>query len=154
MFAFKVWKSSLQLLLLSVPESLATSLVPASTWRCGEQCKTQTRVLKIPSITALCRSLQFCVFYRDKDEEVSLSQKFEEIKSNFNSLRRWGSCWIVGRPTQQSWEDANVSPCCRIIKDAKKEKGTDDFLGKVVVKLQVIIYPTLILSNSAILPFH
>lgn len=47
----------------------------------------------------------------DKDEEVSLSQKFEEIKSNFNSLRR-------------------------IIKDAKKEKGTDDFLGKVVVKLQ------------------
>uniref|UniRef100_A0A3Q3VX94 Uncharacterized protein n=1 Tax=Mola mola TaxID=94237 RepID=A0A3Q3VX94_MOLML len=46
----------------------------------------------------------------DKDEEVSLSQKLEEIKTNFNSLR--------------------------MIKEAKKEKGTDDFLGKVVLKLQ------------------
>lgn len=97
MFVFKVWKSSLQLLPLSVPESLATSLVPASTWRCGEQRKTQTRALKITSITALRRSLQCCVFYRDKDEEVSLSQKFEEIKSNFNSLRRWGSLLNSGR---------------------------------------------------------
>ena len=26
----------------------------------------------------------------------------------------------------------------RMIKEAKKEKGTDDFLGKVVLKLQVI----------------
>uniref|UniRef100_A0A3Q1FZD1 Unc-13 homolog D (C. elegans) n=1 Tax=Acanthochromis polyacanthus TaxID=80966 RepID=A0A3Q1FZD1_9TELE len=46
----------------------------------------------------------------DKDEEVSLTQKLEEIKTNFNSLR--------------------------MIKDAKKEKGTDDFLGNVVLKLQ------------------
>ncbi|KAM6963592.1 protein unc-13 homolog D [Tautogolabrus adspersus] len=47
----------------------------------------------------------------DKDEEVSLSQKFEDIKTNFDSLRR-------------------------MIKEAKKEKGTDDFLGNVVIKLQ------------------
>ncbi|XP_035468470.2 protein unc-13 homolog D isoform X2 [Scophthalmus maximus] len=47
----------------------------------------------------------------DKDEEVSLSQKLEDIKSNFNSLRR-------------------------MIKEAKKEKGTDDFLGNIVLKLQ------------------
>uniref|UniRef100_A0A3B5ACK4 Unc-13 homolog D n=1 Tax=Stegastes partitus TaxID=144197 RepID=A0A3B5ACK4_9TELE len=47
----------------------------------------------------------------DKDEDVSLTQKLEEIKTNFNSLRR-------------------------MIKDAKKEKGTDDFLGNVVLKLQ------------------
>ncbi|XP_029384116.1 protein unc-13 homolog D [Echeneis naucrates] len=47
----------------------------------------------------------------DKDEEVSLSQKLEEIKTNFHSLKR-------------------------MIKEAKKEKGTDDFLGNVVLKLQ------------------
>ncbi|XP_024913219.1 protein unc-13 homolog D isoform X2 [Cynoglossus semilaevis] len=47
----------------------------------------------------------------DKDEEVSLTQKLEEIKSNFNSLRR-------------------------MIKEAKKEKGTDDFLGNIILKLQ------------------
>ncbi|KAM3859899.1 protein unc-13 homolog D [Diretmus argenteus] len=47
----------------------------------------------------------------DKDEEVSLAQKLEEFKTNFHSLRR-------------------------MIKDAKKEKGEDDFLGKVVLKLQ------------------
>ncbi|XP_028263625.1 protein unc-13 homolog D isoform X2 [Parambassis ranga] len=47
----------------------------------------------------------------DKDEDVSLTQKLEEIKTNFNSLRR-------------------------MIKEAKKEKGTDDFLGNVVIKLQ------------------
>ncbi|CAB1449037.1 unnamed protein product [Pleuronectes platessa] len=47
----------------------------------------------------------------DKDEDVSLSQKLEDIKSNFNSLKR-------------------------MIKDAKKEKGTDDFLGCIVLKLQ------------------
>ncbi|RVE59203.1 hypothetical protein OJAV_G00186240 [Oryzias javanicus] len=47
----------------------------------------------------------------DKDEEVSLSQKLEEIKTNFNSLKR-------------------------MIKEAKKEKGTDDFLGNIVIKLQ------------------
>ncbi|KAM6898628.1 protein unc-13 homolog D [Lycodopsis pacificus] len=47
----------------------------------------------------------------DKDEEVSLTQKLEDIKTSFNSLKR-------------------------MIKDAKKEKGTDDFLGKVVLKLQ------------------
>ncbi|KAM9716012.1 protein unc-13 homolog D isoform 1-T1 [Menidia menidia] len=47
----------------------------------------------------------------DKDEDVSLTQKLEDIKTNFNSLRR-------------------------MIKDAKKEKGTDDFLGHVVLRLQ------------------
>ncbi|KAL6094641.1 unc13d [Pungitius sinensis] len=47
----------------------------------------------------------------DKDEEVSLTQKLEDIKTNLSSLKR-------------------------MIKDAKKEKGTDDFLGKVVLKLK------------------
>nr|XP_040033479.1 protein unc-13 homolog D [Gasterosteus aculeatus aculeatus] len=47
----------------------------------------------------------------DKDEELSLTQKLEDIKTNFSSLKR-------------------------MIKDAKKEKGQDDFLGKVVLKLQ------------------
>ncbi|XP_076024017.1 protein unc-13 homolog D [Genypterus blacodes] len=47
----------------------------------------------------------------DKDEDVSLTQKLEEIKTSFDSLRR-------------------------MIKDAKKEKGTDDFLGHIVLKLQ------------------
>ncbi|XP_071763861.1 protein unc-13 homolog D [Centroberyx gerrardi] len=47
----------------------------------------------------------------DKDEEVSLTQKLEEFKTNFHGLRR-------------------------MIKDAKKEKGEDDFLGKIVLKLQ------------------
>uniref|UniRef100_A0A8C6SG08 Unc-13 homolog D (C. elegans) n=1 Tax=Neogobius melanostomus TaxID=47308 RepID=A0A8C6SG08_9GOBI len=46
----------------------------------------------------------------DRDEEVSLTQKLEEIKT-LNSLRR-------------------------MIKDAKKEKGTDDFLGRISIKLQ------------------
>ncbi|XP_061823192.1 protein unc-13 homolog D isoform X1 [Nerophis lumbriciformis] len=47
----------------------------------------------------------------DKDEEVSLTQKLEEFKTNFTSLKR-------------------------MIKEAKKERGTDDFLGKIVIKLQ------------------
>ncbi|XP_005721942.1 protein unc-13 homolog D [Pundamilia nyererei] len=47
----------------------------------------------------------------DKDEEVSLTQKLEEFTTNLNNLRR-------------------------MIKEAKKEKGTDDFLGKVVIKLK------------------
>uniref|UniRef100_A0A3B1KK43 Unc-13 homolog D n=1 Tax=Astyanax mexicanus TaxID=7994 RepID=A0A3B1KK43_ASTMX len=47
----------------------------------------------------------------DKDEEVSLVQKFDEFRTNFHGLKR-------------------------MIKDAKKEKGTDDFLGNVVLKLQ------------------
>ncbi|XP_029977262.1 protein unc-13 homolog D [Sphaeramia orbicularis] len=47
----------------------------------------------------------------DKDEDVSLTQKLEEFKTNFNSLRR-------------------------MIKEAKKEKGTDDFLGRISLKLQ------------------
>lgn len=34
-----------------------------------------------------------------------------------------------------------VNVCfCRMIKEATKEKGTDDFLGKVILKLQVINY--------------
>ncbi|KAJ7987859.1 hypothetical protein DPEC_G00330930 [Dallia pectoralis] len=47
----------------------------------------------------------------DKDEEVSLAQKLEEIRTNFQGLRR-------------------------MIKDAKKEKGQDDFLGSIVLKLK------------------
>ncbi|KAJ3608076.1 hypothetical protein NHX12_025126, partial [Muraenolepis orangiensis] len=47
----------------------------------------------------------------DKDEELSLVQKLEDLKTNFNSWKR-------------------------MIKDAKKEKGADDFLGKIVLKLQ------------------
>ncbi|KAM8887841.1 protein unc-13 homolog D [Synchiropus picturatus] len=47
----------------------------------------------------------------DKDEDVSITKKLEEIKTNLNSLRR-------------------------MIKEAKKEKGTDDFLGSIVLKLE------------------
>ncbi|XP_017271621.1 protein unc-13 homolog D isoform X2 [Kryptolebias marmoratus] len=67
----------------------------------------QTFVLEFKDIT--CASFHLEMW--DKDEEVSLTQKLEEIKTNFNSLRR-------------------------MIKEAKKEKGTDDFLGNVVLKLQ------------------
>lgn len=37
-------------------------------------------------------------------------------------------------------KQVNFSTCAlfRMIKDAKKEKGTDDFLGTVVIKLQVM----------------
>uniref|UniRef100_A0A8C9R117 Unc-13 homolog D n=1 Tax=Scleropages formosus TaxID=113540 RepID=A0A8C9R117_SCLFO len=48
---------------------------------------------------------------RDKDEEVSLGQKLEEIRTNLHGLRR-------------------------MLKDAKKEKGQDDFLGNIVLKLE------------------
>ncbi|XP_056153133.1 protein unc-13 homolog D [Lampris incognitus] len=51
----------------------------------------------------------------DKDEELSLAEKLEEFKSNFQGFRR-------------------------MIKDAKKEKGEDDFLGNVVLKLQDLSY--------------
>uniref|UniRef100_A0A8C2JEH8 Unc-13 homolog D (C. elegans) n=1 Tax=Cyprinus carpio TaxID=7962 RepID=A0A8C2JEH8_CYPCA len=47
----------------------------------------------------------------DKDEEVSLVQKFDEFRTNIHGLKR-------------------------MIKDAKKEKGQDDFLGNVVLKLK------------------
>ncbi|CAB1311816.1 unnamed protein product [Coregonus sp. 'balchen'] len=47
----------------------------------------------------------------DKDEEVSLAQKLEEIRTNFHGLRR-------------------------MIKDAKKLKGQDDFLGSIVLRLK------------------
>ncbi|KAK6301817.1 hypothetical protein J4Q44_G00278700 [Coregonus suidteri] len=47
----------------------------------------------------------------DKDEEVSLAQKLEEIRTNFHGLRR-------------------------MFKDAKKEKGQDDFLGSIVLRLK------------------
>ncbi|XP_068614263.1 protein unc-13 homolog D-like [Brachionichthys hirsutus] len=67
----------------------------------------QTFILEFEEIVGASFHLEMW----DKDEEISLTQKLEEIKSNFNSLRR-------------------------MIKDAKKEKGTDDFLGKVVLKLQ------------------
>ncbi|XP_072568326.1 protein unc-13 homolog D isoform X1 [Paramormyrops kingsleyae] len=47
----------------------------------------------------------------DKDEEITLGQKLEEIRSNFHGIKR-------------------------MIKDAKKEKGQDDFLGNIVLKLK------------------
>uniref|UniRef100_A0A672JWK3 Protein unc-13 homolog D-like n=1 Tax=Sinocyclocheilus grahami TaxID=75366 RepID=A0A672JWK3_SINGR len=50
-------------------------------------------------------------FKLDKDEEVSLVQKFDEFRTNIHGLRR-------------------------MIKDAKKLKGQDDFLGNVVLKLK------------------
>ncbi|XP_060883777.1 protein unc-13 homolog D [Labrus mixtus] len=67
----------------------------------------QTFILEFEDIAGASFHLEMW----DKDEEVSLSQKFEDIKTNFNSLRR-------------------------MIKEAKKEKGTDDFLGNVVIKLK------------------
>uniref|UniRef100_A0A3P8TV54 Unc-13 homolog D n=1 Tax=Amphiprion percula TaxID=161767 RepID=A0A3P8TV54_AMPPE len=67
----------------------------------------QTFIIEFEDVS----SASFHLEMWDKDEEVSLTQKLEEIKTNFNSLRR-------------------------MIKDAKKEKGTDDFLGSVVLKLQ------------------
>lgn len=47
----------------------------------------------------------------DKDEEVSLVQKFDEFCTNIHGLKR-------------------------MLKDAKKEKGQDDFLGYIVLKLK------------------
>ncbi|XP_053495444.1 protein unc-13 homolog D [Ictalurus furcatus] len=47
----------------------------------------------------------------DKDEEVSLAQKLDEFRTNFHGLKR-------------------------MLKDAKKEKGQDDFLGNIVLRLQ------------------
>ncbi|KAI1896697.1 hypothetical protein AGOR_G00097430 [Albula goreensis] len=47
----------------------------------------------------------------DKDEEVSLGQKLEEFRTNFQGIKR-------------------------MIKDVKKEKGQDDFLGNVVLGLK------------------
>ncbi|KAM9837405.1 protein unc-13 homolog D [Aulostomus maculatus] len=67
----------------------------------------QTFVLEFEDVAGASFHLEMW----DKDEEISLTQKLEEFKTNFNSLRR-------------------------MIKEAKKEKGTDDFLGKVVLKLQ------------------
>ncbi|XP_070707501.1 protein unc-13 homolog D [Pempheris klunzingeri] len=67
----------------------------------------QTFILELEDVAGASFHLEMW----DKDEEVSLTQKLEEIKTNFNSLKR-------------------------MIKEAKKEKGTDDFLGKIVLKLQ------------------
>ncbi|KAJ8399738.1 hypothetical protein AAFF_G00408430 [Aldrovandia affinis] len=47
----------------------------------------------------------------DKDEEVSLAQKLEEFRTNFQGFKR-------------------------MLKEVKKEKGQDDFLGNVVLGLQ------------------
>ncbi|XP_060750765.1 protein unc-13 homolog D [Tachysurus vachellii] len=47
----------------------------------------------------------------DRDEEVSLAQKLDEFRTNFHGLKR-------------------------MLKDAKKEKGQDDFLGRIVLSLQ------------------
>ncbi|TRY60317.1 hypothetical protein DNTS_013652, partial [Danionella cerebrum] len=52
-------------------------------------------------------------FNLDKDEEVSLVKKIDEFCTNIHGIKR-------------------------IIKDAKKEKGQDDFLGYIVLKLKDI----------------
>ncbi|KAI5607458.1 protein unc-13-like D, partial [Silurus asotus] len=57
------------------------------------------------------KSANFHLEMWDKDEEVSLAQKLDEFRTNFHGLKR-------------------------MIKDAKKEKGQDDFLGNIVLKLQ------------------
>ncbi|KAM7371204.1 hypothetical protein PAMP_010695 [Pampus punctatissimus] len=67
----------------------------------------QTFILEFEDIAGASFHLEMW----DKDEEVSLTQKLEEFKTNFNNLRR-------------------------MIKEAKKEKGTDDFLGSIILKLQ------------------
>ncbi|XP_007561008.1 protein unc-13 homolog D isoform X2 [Poecilia formosa] len=67
----------------------------------------QTFILEFEDLTSTTFHLEMW----DKDEEVSLTQKLEEIKTNLNSLRR-------------------------MIKEAKKEKGTDDFLGNIVLRLK------------------
>ncbi|XP_051968495.1 protein unc-13 homolog D [Xyrauchen texanus] len=56
-------------------------------------------------------SANFHIEMWDKDEEVSLVQKLDEFCTNIHGLKR-------------------------MIKDAKKEKGQDDFLGNVVLKLK------------------
>ncbi len=40
----------------------------------------------------------------------------------------------------------------RMIKEAKKEKGADDFLGKVVLKLQVV-YLLIFISDTSLFTF-
>ncbi|XP_026171952.1 protein unc-13 homolog D [Mastacembelus armatus] len=67
----------------------------------------QTFILEFGAVTGASFHLEMW----DKDEEVSLTQKLEEFKTNLNSLRR-------------------------MIKEAKKEKGKDDFLGNIILKLQ------------------
>lgn len=48
-------------------------------------------------------------FFRDKDEDVSLTQKLEEIKSNFNSLRRYYTMKHTQTASQAKW--ANFPTC-------------------------------------------
>ncbi|GAA6090573.1 protein unc-13 homolog D [Tachysurus ichikawai] len=55
-------------------------------------------------------SVNFHLEMWDRDEEVSLAQKLDEFRTNFHGLKR-------------------------MLKDAKKEKGQDDFLGKIVLSL-------------------
>ncbi|XP_056626913.1 protein unc-13 homolog D [Triplophysa dalaica] len=56
-------------------------------------------------------SASFYIEMWDKDEHVSLSQKFDEFRTNIHGLKR-------------------------MLKDAKKEKGQDDFLGNIFLKLK------------------
>ncbi|XP_076855477.1 protein unc-13 homolog D [Brachyhypopomus gauderio] len=67
----------------------------------------ETFTLAFENIT----SANFHIEMWDKDEEVSLAQKLDEFRTNFYGLKR-------------------------MLKDAKKEKGQDDFLGNIVLKLQ------------------
>lgn len=136
---------------LFVLESLGTSLVPASTLRCGKKNSKNSTFSALKSSSSLHSASQCCFSFRDKDEEVSLSQKLEEIKTNFNSLRRYYS--FFGANTYRWPSKAGelfFLYLFRMIKEAKKEKGTDDFLGKVVLKLQVA---NVLIFISAILFF-
>ncbi|XP_064179341.1 protein unc-13 homolog D isoform X2 [Anguilla rostrata] len=58
-----------------------------------------------------CESGTFNMEMWDKDEELSLGQKLEEMKTNFQGFKR-------------------------MIKEAKKDRGQDDFLGNVVLNLK------------------
>ncbi|XP_068161933.1 protein unc-13 homolog D isoform X2 [Antennarius striatus] len=92
----------------------------------------QTFILEFEEIAGASFHLEMW----DKDEEISLTQKLEEIKSNFNNLRRYHALNVTYATFNQEKQVSVLMFLFRMIKDAKKEKGTDDFLGKVVLKLQ------------------
>lgn len=47
---------------------------------------------------------------------------------------------MIGEPSKSA---ECVRVLFRMVKEATKEKGSDDFLGKVILKLQVILYEIL-----------
>lgn len=86
----------LQFLLFAL-ESLKTLLVPVSTSRCGEENIQSSTSFALKSSFLLHSHKHLC--FRDKDEEVSLTQKLEEIKTNFNSLRRYYTLYVTQTQT-------------------------------------------------------